>query len=118
MTEVTNFSEVTIQLLTRIDDLKKSIKNSMTVGEVNILKGILIFETILKEIDPLVLDRNEIDKIEEYTRKYLIKKEDDMQRVNAYVHYGVNRCFLILETFNNAKEKKLDKKSNLLFTFK
>ena len=110
MTEVVEYNEVTRELLDRVENLKKDIKNSMTHGEVNIIKGIVIFEAILKEFNPSDLDREEIDKIEGYVRRYLIEKEEKMQRVNAYVHYGVNRCFLILESYNNIKEKNLVKK--------
>ena len=118
MTEVTEYNDVTKDLLERIKDLKKDIRNSMMHGEYNILKGIVIFETILKEFNPRVLDDNEIAKIEGFVRRYLIEKEEKMQHVNAYVHYGINRCFLILESYNNVEEEKIEKKRNFWFTFK
>ena len=110
MEEVVEFNEATNDLLKRIEDLKKDITNSMTHGETKIIKGITIFEAILKEFNPSVLDKEKIFEMEEYTRRYLIEKEEKMQRVNAYVHYGINRCFLILESYNNIKEKKLARK--------
>ncbi len=118
MTEVKELTELTKSILERIEELKINIKNSMMSGEINILRGIIIFEVILKELNPDVLDDNEITKIEDYVRKYLNKKEYDMQKINSYVHYGVNRCFLVLETFNRDNNKKLEKKSNFIFTFK
>ena len=82
MTEVVELNEVTKELLKRITDLKRNIKESMMHGEVNILKGIVIFEVILKELNPSIIDGESVGKIEEYTRKYLSKKEEEMQQLN------------------------------------
>ena len=109
MTEEKELTNVTKELLKRIEQLKKNIKNSMMSGEVNILKGIVIFEVILKEINPSVIDENEALLIEDYVNKYLIKKEDAMQRVNSYIRYGINRCFLVLESYNKIKKHGLKK---------
>ena len=109
MTEVKELTDITSRLLEKIEELKMNIKNSMMHGEVNIIRGIVIFEVILKELNPSVLDEEEINKIEDYVRKYINEKEYDMQKVNSYVHYGVNRCFLVLESFNRVNNKKLEK---------
>ena len=108
MTEVTELTEVTKELMIELDKLKEDIKNSMIRGEVNILKGIIIFEAVLKEINPLSINDEETARIEAIVRNYLRNKEELMQHVNAYVHYGVNRCLLILYSYN--KLKNIDKK--------
>ena len=118
MTDEKELTEVTKELLERIEILRKNLKKSMTRGESSIVKGIIIFEAILKEVNPSVLDESEIVKIEEYTKRYLIEKEERTQHVDSYVHYGVDRCLLILATYNKYKDKKLIKKNNFLFTFK
>ena len=117
MTDVKELNEETKELIERIELLKKNLKNSMMRGEARIVKGIIIFETIVKELNPSTLDENTIDKIEECTRRYLIEKEELTQHVDAYVNYGVNRCFLILEMYRKNKNKKLTKKDKILFTF-
>ena len=117
MTDKKELSEVTQELLKKIAILKKNIKKSMIRGEVSILKGIIIFEAMLIELNPNILDGDEITRIENSTRRYLIEKEEQTQHVDNYIHYGVNRCFLILETYNRFKDKKLTKKDKFLFTF-
>ncbi len=107
MTEEKELTKVTCELLEKIEEVKNNIKKSMVVGEVNILKGITIFEVVLKEFNPSKLDMEEVIRIEEFTSHYISKKEEEMQRVNPKVHYGINRCFLIIEGY--VKTKKLEK---------
>ena len=97
-------TQVTNELLERTNILKENGKKSMMVGEVNVLRGIVIFEVILKEINPEVVDEAEVNIIENYVNMYINKKEEQTQKVNNYVHYGINLCFLMLE--NYIKEKK------------
>ena len=110
MAEVIELSEVTKELLRRVDELKKNIKESMTYGESKILKGIVIFETVLSELNPSVIDDEQIIVIESCVRRCLSKKEELTQHIDAYVHYGVNRCFLMLESFNNVNKAKISRK--------
>ena len=110
MMEVKELTNVTKELLERTEELKENIKNSMMSGEFNIIRGVIIFEIILKEFNPNVVDEDEILRIENYVRNYVRKKEEDMQKINPYVHYGVNRCFLMLESYNDINKKKSKKR--------
>ena len=116
MTEEKELNAVTKDLLYKTEILKNEIKNSMMHGEFNIIRGIVIFEVILKELNPAFINDEEVNKIENFTRKYLIEKEEKMQKVIPYIHYGINRCFIILESYN-VMIKKRNKKVNLGFTF-
>ena len=111
MTEVKELNEVTKELLSRMEILKNDIKNSMIRGEFNIIKGIIIFEAVIKELNPEVINEEEVNKIENFTKRYLIEKEEKMQKVNPYVHYGINRCFMILESYNRLDKEKKKKKN-------
>ena len=62
-------TQVTNELLERTNILKENGKKSMMVGEVNVLRGIVIFEVILKEINPEVVDEAEVNIIENYVKE-------------------------------------------------
>ena len=79
----------------------------MMKGEVNVLRGITIFEMILKEINPEVLDEAEVKYIENYVNTYMNKKEEQAQTVNNLVHYGIGLCFTVLENYIKEKNKSL-----------
>ena len=96
-------TQVTKELLERTNILKVNGKKSMMKGEVNVLNGITIFEVILQEINPEVIDGAEVKFIENYVSTYMNKKEEQTQMVNNYVHYGIDLCFKMLESF--LKEK-------------
>ena len=109
MAEEKEMTIVTEKLLVETEKLKKSIKDSMMVGELAIIKGIIFFEVIVKEINPEILDESEISKIKNYTLKVLRNKEEEMQKVNNHMHYGVNRCFLMLDGYNRKIKKYIMK---------
>ena len=102
MTEVkcVELTTTTIEILEMITAMRHDIESSMMVGERNILRGIDIFEKILKEINPDTIDSNQVIKIEEYISLKLQKDEDSCQRVNSFIHYGINRCYSVLEAYN------------------
>ena len=104
--ELTN---VTNELLERTNILKVNGKKSMMKGEVNVLRGIVIFEVILKEINPEVVDEAEVNVIENYVNIYMTKKEEQTQTVNNYVHYGINLCFSMLENYIKENKHELSK---------
>mgnify|MGYP007069999742 CR=1 FL=1 len=109
MTDEKKITAVTEQLLIETDKLKKSIKESMMVGEVAIIKGIIFFEVIVKEVNPEVLTDEEINKIKNYTMIVLKSKEEEIQKVSNHMHYGVNRCFLMLDGYNRRIKKYIKK---------
>ena len=104
MTKEKELTQVTNELLERTNILRENGKKSMMKGEVNVLRGIIIFEVILKEINPEVMDDAEINVVKNYINVYMVKKEEETQQVNNYVHYGLNLCLSMLD--NYVKEKK------------
>ena len=108
---------VTYELLKRIEELKKNIKNEMMHGEYGILKGVAIFEVIIKELNYDKINDEVVDEIINYVNSYVKNKEEAMQHVDPRVHYGINRCFLVLCNYNevvNNKVKNKKKKLKLL----
>ena len=105
MTEEKQLTVVTEQLLIETEKLKKSIKESMMVGELAIIKGIIFFEVIVREVNPQELSEEEINKLKTYTLRVLKNKEEEMQKVSNHMHYGVNRCFLMLDGYNRRIKK-------------
>ena len=103
MTREKELTQVTNELLERTNILKENGKKAMMRGEVNVLRGITIFEIILKGINPEIIDEAELRYIENYVSVYMNVKEEQTQTVNNYVHYGINLCFTMLE--NYLKEK-------------
>ncbi len=109
MTTEKELTQVTNELLERTNMLKENGKKAMMKGEVDILKGITIFEVILKEINPEVIDEAKVKFIENYVNVYMIKKEEQTQTVNNYVHYGIGLCFWVLDDFLKGKTSKLSR---------
>ena len=95
-------SDVTTELLAKTDELKENIKGSMMRGEFGILKGISVFEVILREINPMAINDHEINRIMTLVNNYLREKEELMQKVDVRMHYGINRCYMILFNYNRA----------------
>ena len=106
MTQEKELTEVTKEIIKRIEVLKDSTKKSMIPGEVNILRGIIIFETFIKEINPDVINDEEINKICNYIDAYMIKKEDLTQSVNHRIHQGITLCHIILDSYNKEIKRK------------
>ena len=109
MAEEKKLTLVTERLLLETEELKKSIKESMMVGELAILKGIIFFEVIIKRINPEVLDENEIKKIKNSTIRVLRNEEEEKQKVNNHMHYGIERCFLMLDGYNRKIRSRINK---------
>lgn len=110
MEEVKEMTTETLNLLVLTEELKKDIKNSMMHGEASIIKGITLFEVMVKAINPTKIDDQEIDMIEDSVRRHVRTREEALQKVNPSLHYGVNRCFLILETRYRTKKEVPSKK--------
>ncbi len=106
MTEEKELTEITKELLSRINNLKENTKKSMIVGEVNIIKGIIIFETILKEINPSVLNDEKMNMILKTVYDYITKKEEMTQTVNHRIHEGLALCSIILDSYNKEIKRK------------
>ena len=93
-------NEVANNILDRLNKLKENIKKSMMVGEKDILKGIEIVEEVIKELNPSEMDDDILSMIESCANIVLYKKEERIEHVNSYVHYGINMCYTVLEGYN------------------
>ena len=103
------YNQVTYEILDRIDNLRNKTKESMMVGELNILKGIDIFEEAVKAINPIMLDDEAIYLIKRCINIALFKEEEKNGRVNNHIHYGVNSCYMMLDFYNKSKKRTLIK---------
>ena len=97
---------VTKDLIERANIIKDSVKKSMMIGEVNIINGIVIFETIVKEINPSVINDDTVNEINNYIALYLRQKEEKEEKVNNYIHHGVNQCLTMLDLYNKSIKRK------------
>lgn len=93
-------TETTMEILGMLDVAREDIKNSMVIGENSILRGIDFFEKLLRELNPNTMDDEEISLIEKVVSVRIIRDEDICQRVNSYVHFGLDRCYLILWSYS------------------
>ena len=97
-------NDATIEILNLTDNLKKKTKGAMMIGEVNILRGIVIFEEVLKGLNPDIIDDEAIYMIESCVNIVLFKEEEKSQHVNNHVHYGVNACYSVIDMYNKSKK--------------
>jgi hypothetical protein len=105
--ECEELSQVTEEILALTENLKKSIKESMVVGERSIIKGITLFEEVIKELNPDKIDDGIISMIISYVSIVLYKQEEQMQRVDNKVHYGVSQCYMLIDLYNKKKKREL-----------
>ncbi len=103
------YSKVTNELLERTGYLKNSIKSSFIKGDKNILEGIEIFETILKEINPDIIDDDMQVCIENTINLLMTDINDITQTINPDINYGIKCCYMILEGYNKASLRRLKK---------
>lgn len=107
MTEEEKLTEITKEILIRTNELKDSTKKSMIIGEINIIRGIIVFETIVKKINPSKIDYEEIDKINNYVNMYMTNKEELTQSVNHHMKQGILLCNLILYAYYKDEKRKI-----------
>ncbi len=100
-------NQVTIEVLELVDNLKKRIKESMMVGERSILKGVTLFEEVIKELNPNEINDNVISIIVSYVSIILFKQEEKKQRVDNMVHYGIQQCYMMIDIYNKSKKREL-----------
>ena len=103
-------SNTTNELLERVNILKCFIKNGMIDGDVGIIEGITLFEDILIQMNPDEIDDSVVSVIENKVNEKSFSNIYLNRRLNYSVGYGIDRCFLILETYNSVnKYKKLER---------
>ena len=113
-TEEKEYSIVTNELLERIKFLRYSVASNYIPGDKEIIRGIDLFETILKEINPEHLDKNMQIYIESIVDKEITKINDQKQSVNHNMNYGIVCCYTILEGYNKTKQRNLKKHWNIM----
>ncbi len=104
---------ITSELLERTNEIKENAKKSMMIGEVNVIRGIIIFEVILKEINHSELGNAEINAIKKFVDAYMIKQDDILQRSNNYVNYGIALCYLVMDNYNKMRMSQLVKTKSI-----
>ena len=113
MAKEVELTKLTSDLILEIERLKKSVKEDMMVGEKEILKGIVFVEEVVKELNPVSLNDEIVCKIKYHTCSVLSIKEEQMQRVSNHIHYGIFKCFLMLEGYNRKINKHILDKNGL-----
>lgn len=101
---------VTSEILERINIMREDIKKSMMVGEGNILRGITIFEEVVKEMNPVDINDDIFFEIEKNVNLVISSREEKYQKVNQHVHFGIDRCYMMLYMYNkmvNRNKKKV-----------
>ena len=98
-------SSVTFEILSLTNNLKEKTKKNMMVGERYILDGIIIFEEIVKKLNPETMNDEVLNMIYTCVNIVLFRKEEQYQHVNNYVHYGINSCYSIIDMYNKSKKR-------------
>ena len=101
---------VTSEILERINIMREDIKKAMMVGEGNILKGITIFEGVIRETNPLDINDDVVLEIENKVDLVVASYEEKCQRVNQHAHFGIYRCYTMLESYNKEVNRNIKRK--------
>ena len=100
-------SQVANEILALTNNLKKRTKESMVVGEKSILKGIVLFEEVIKELNPDVINDGVISMIDSYVSIIMFKQEEKTQQVDNRVHLGIQQCYMVIDMYNKRKKREL-----------
>lgn len=100
-------NQVTIEILELLNNLKKKTKESMVSGETSIIKGITLFEEVVKELNPNKMDDNVISIIVSYVSIILFKQEEKRQHVDVKMRYGINQCYMLIDIYSKSKKREL-----------
>ena len=100
-------NQVASEILALIENLKQKTKESMVIGERSILKGITIFEEVIKELNPDKIDDNVMSMIISYVSILLFKREETTQHVDSKMRHGINECFCVIDFYNKRKKREL-----------
>ena len=99
MNDERELSTLTVDLLYRTGNIKNSIKDEMMVGWNEVIKGIIFFEEILKEINPLIIDDREVLIIKDIVSKCIVEHDYKVRRIDYYEHFGINQCCMMLDCY-------------------
>ena len=99
-------TDVTIDLLDRFENYKNKIEEYKPRGDKYIIKGILILSEIVKEVNPECIDEEVALNIKDKVECVLSNLEYNMQKINLYVHLGVNNSLMILWNMIDCKNLK------------
>ena len=100
-------NQVTIEVLELLNNLKKKTKESMVSGETSIIKGITLFEEVIRELNPNKIDDNVISIVISYASIILFKQEEKKQHVDVKMRYGINQCYMLIDVYNKSKKREL-----------
>ena len=89
-------TEITENLLERTSFIKNSYKKSMTVGKEGIIEGVVIFEEVVKEINPDTCSMAIVEVIENKVMAYLHSRS---RVIDMNIDSGLYVCFMMLETY-------------------
>ena len=105
------YTLLTKDLLKRTEYIKESIASSMVVGDTSIIRGVVIFEDIVKGFNFDEIDNNTIEWLNNYIINMLNNKKGNFKNVNNYVYFGIERCFMMLYSYykTNILNKKKEK---------
>ena len=96
---------VTKELLLRTENLKKCTMDSMVIGDNHIVRGIVIFEETLKEINPEEITDEVVSYMEKVLTQYVLSRSG---RNTNFIRYGIFLSTMILDNYQ--KEKIFRKK--------
>lgn len=89
-------TEITEELLERTSFIKNSYKKSMTAGKEGIIEGVVIFEEVVKEINPDTCSMAIVEVIENKVMAYLHSRR---RIIDVNIDSGLYACFMMLETY-------------------
>lgn len=101
------YTDTTLEILDLTNNLKQKVKNGMMIGERHILRGIIIFEEVIKELNIDIINDDALSMIEACANIVLFKEEERQQHVNNYTHYGISLCNSATSMYLKNKKRKL-----------
>ncbi len=103
------------ELLAAIDNYRRIIEKGDAFGKPGILRGITIFEGVIRDVNPNVIDEKVETTIQQSVETYLVRKEDNMQHVDTVARRGISTCLIILSNHtkrsSESKETKGQKRT-------
>lgn len=102
---VKELSDITLELLDRTIAIKNNYKKSLTVGKDGIIYGVIIFEEVIKEINPNEISYGLIDVVKNKIEAYFNFMD---YKINEDINAGIYACLVMMGVYITIRMKDVE----------
>ena len=89
------YTEVTMKIVSRLDNFKNKISKDMVIGDKKIIDGIDFIKSMVISINPIIIDDSVIDEVD-------LRIQNEFKNgmcINKYILYGIEMSKYIVSSY-------------------